>query len=365
MKKIFTLLSLVLITLTLSAQAPQKLSYQFVVRNASGALVSSAPVGVRVAILQGSPTGIVVYHELFNPNPVTNANGLVSIEIGTGLPITGTFSSINWAGGPYYLKTETDPTGGTSYTVVGTSQLISVPYALYSGAAESIPNNSVTSAKIVDGTITAADLGTGSVTSAKIADGTIVTTDLADANVTSVKIADGTIASADVANSSITSAKIADGTITDADVNATANINISKILGAAGIEFNYPSDYKVWNAGQIQMQTMATITMDVPSSGYVLLIHSGYITFSSFQRVMEVGVGTNSTGMINNAGRVGTLDGTSTNRYIESYSVSHVASVTAGPRTFYALACGESSFSTGVTVVTTTAFVGVFIPKKY
>ncbi|MBS1232157.1 MAG: hypothetical protein H6R35_995, partial [Bacteroidetes bacterium] len=180
MKKIFTPLLLIYATFCLSAQTPQKISYQFVVRNAGGTLVANSPVGVRIAILQGSASGTVVYHELFNPNPLTNANGLVSIEIGTGLPIIGTFSSIKWAEGPFYLKTETDPAGGTSYTVVGTSELISVPYALYSETAESIPNNIVTSAKITDGTIAAVDLGTGSVTSAKIADGTIASADLAD-----------------------------------------------------------------------------------------------------------------------------------------------------------------------------------------
>ena len=356
MKKLFILLVLVFMAITIIAQAPQKMSYQFVVRNVGGALVANSPVGVRIAILQGSSTGTVVYQELFNPNPQTNANGLVSIEIGTGLPITGTFSAINWAGGPYFLKTETDPAGGTSYTVVGTSQLISVPYALYSKTTESIPDNSVTSAKIVDGAISAADLADASITTAKILDGTIVTADLANSTVTSAKIGDG----------NVTSAKIADGTITNADVNAAANINISKILGASGVEFSYPSDteYKTWGAGQYQMQTLATITMTIPTDGYVLLIHTGYTEFFSLQRVMEVGVGTNSSTMLNQL-RVGTLDGSSTNRYIEDYSVAHVVSVAPGSYTFYALAVGESVFSTGTVVVAPKAFIGVFIPKRY
>jgi hypothetical protein len=55
----------------------------------------------------------------------------VTVEIGTGVPITGTFSNINWANGPYYLKTETDPTGETNYTITGNSQLLSVPYVIY------------------------------------------------------------------------------------------------------------------------------------------------------------------------------------------------------------------------------------------
>lgn len=228
MKKFFTLMVLVLMTITIIAQAPQKMSYQFVVRNASGVLVAGSPVGVRVAILQGSPTGTIIYHELFNPNPITNANGLVSIEIGTGLAIIGTFSSINWAGGPYYIKTETDPAGGTNYSVIGTSQLLSVPYALYSKSSESIADNSVTSAKIVDGTIVTADLANSSVTSAKIADGNVGNADLFDGGVTSAKIADGTIATVDLADGSVTTAKIFDGTIVTADL-ANSTVTSAKI----------------------------------------------------------------------------------------------------------------------------------------
>jgi hypothetical protein len=106
------------------------MSYQAVIRNASNALVTSTPVGMRISVLQGSPTGTAVYVETQTPS--TNANGLVSLEIGTGTIITGTFAGINWATGPYFIKTETDPTGGTAYTIVGTNELMSVPYALFS-----------------------------------------------------------------------------------------------------------------------------------------------------------------------------------------------------------------------------------------
>jgi hypothetical protein len=135
MKKLFTLLMVISITLSVFAQAPQKLSYQCVVRNASGVLVTNQSVGIKISILEGTPTGTVVYSETYSPNPQTNANGLVTIEIGGGFPITGTFSSLNWGSGVYFLKTETDPTGGTSYTIIGTSQLLSVPYALHAKTA--------------------------------------------------------------------------------------------------------------------------------------------------------------------------------------------------------------------------------------
>jgi hypothetical protein len=110
-------------------QAPEKMSYQAVVRDASNALVTTQSVGMQISILQGGATGTFVYVE--TQTPTTNTNGLISIEIGTGTLISGDFTTIDWTNDTYFIKTETDPTGGTTYTITGTSQLMSVPYALY------------------------------------------------------------------------------------------------------------------------------------------------------------------------------------------------------------------------------------------
>ena len=133
MKKLTTFLTLLLCAVTLLAQSPEKFTYQAVVRNASNALVVSAPVGVRVSILHGSATGNPVYVE--TQTATTNANGLLTLEIGGGSVQQGTFADIDWANGPYFLKTETDPAGGTNYSVASTQQMLSVPYALYSKEA--------------------------------------------------------------------------------------------------------------------------------------------------------------------------------------------------------------------------------------
>ena len=139
MKRLYTILFVaVCIGINAFPQVPEKMSYQAVVRNSSNQLVISQAIGMKISILQGTSTGTIIYQETYNPTPQTNANGLVSIEIGGGIPITGTFSAINWANGPYFLKTETDPAGGTSYTITGTSQLLSVPYALYAKTAENV-----------------------------------------------------------------------------------------------------------------------------------------------------------------------------------------------------------------------------------
>ncbi len=130
MKKLYTILTAIILTATLWAQSPETISYQAVIRNSSDALVTNTQIGMEINIRQGTPTGTVVYSE--TQTPATNANGLVSIEIGGGEG----FSTIDWSAGPYYIETKTAVTPPlTSYTIMGTSQLLSVPYALHAKTA--------------------------------------------------------------------------------------------------------------------------------------------------------------------------------------------------------------------------------------
>jgi uncharacterized protein (TIGR02145 family) len=133
MKNLFTLLLINLVVLTTFAQAPQKFSYQSVIRNAGNQLVANQSVGIKISILQGSATGSAAYAETHSP--LTNANGLATLEIGGGTVLSGNFANINWANGPYFVKTETDLNGGSNYTITSTTQLLSVPYALYAANA--------------------------------------------------------------------------------------------------------------------------------------------------------------------------------------------------------------------------------------
>ncbi len=125
----FSLLLASLLTLGLSAQAPPLMSYQAVVRDGSNTLVANAPVGMRISIRQGTATGTAVYVETHDPT--TNANGLATLQVGAGAVVSGSVAAIDWAVGPYFLQAETDPAGGTNYSISGTQQLLSVPYALY------------------------------------------------------------------------------------------------------------------------------------------------------------------------------------------------------------------------------------------
>lgn len=125
-----TILTGMLLTGQVIAQSPEKINYQSVVRNSSGAVLANQNVGIRFQIIQSSEFGAAVYVETHTGT--TNAFGLINLKIGEGNVLLGSFPGIDWDNGPYFLKIEIDPSGGTSYiTTISTTQLLSVPYALH------------------------------------------------------------------------------------------------------------------------------------------------------------------------------------------------------------------------------------------
>jgi len=118
------------------AQAPNLISYQTIIRNSNNELVSNVPVGVRISILSGSAADVLWYQE--EHKVTTNLNGLAYFNIGSGTILFGTMSGIDWSKGPFYIKSETDPTGGKNYTLVVVSRLLSVPYSIYAKTAEKL-----------------------------------------------------------------------------------------------------------------------------------------------------------------------------------------------------------------------------------
>ena len=145
MKKLFIVLFSILLTVSIFAQVPQQMTYQAVVRNSASKLVVNHAIGVKISILKTSASGEAVFTEIYNPNPETNANGLLTLSIGSGIATKGDFSTIDWSADKYFIKTELDPTGGTAYSIVGTSQLLSVPYALHSKTADNLKGGIVES----------------------------------------------------------------------------------------------------------------------------------------------------------------------------------------------------------------------------
>jgi len=125
----------------LQAQAPSLFSYQAVIRDGSGALVSNSSIGLELKIRHGSSTGTVVYSETQKQN--SNANGLVTAQIGAGNVVSGNINTIDWSKGPYFLENNTDPAGGSNHTIKGTTQLLSVPYALYAAKSGNVTATNV------------------------------------------------------------------------------------------------------------------------------------------------------------------------------------------------------------------------------
>lgn len=135
MKRLLFIWVLIAVACTLWAQAPQGMKYQAVARDASGNVLANTMVSFRMTILIGSATGTAVYRET-HTGKSTNGFGLVDLVVGQGTPVTGSFSSVDWSSGSFFLKVEMDPAGGSAYQEMGTSPLMSVPYALYAQKVE-------------------------------------------------------------------------------------------------------------------------------------------------------------------------------------------------------------------------------------
>lgn len=134
MKKLIIILFSLINTLAVLAQAPEKFSYQAIIRDNTKQLVKNQTIGMRLGIYRDSINGTKVYEE--TQTPKTNDNGLVTLQVGTGTVVAGNFSNIDWSNGPYFLKREIDLNGGTTYNITGETELLSVPYALYSKKSE-------------------------------------------------------------------------------------------------------------------------------------------------------------------------------------------------------------------------------------
>ncbi|MBU1717678.1 MAG: hypothetical protein KKA07_01265, partial [Bacteroidetes bacterium] len=132
-KQVILLAGLLFAALMAVAQAPQTFKYQAAARNTQGDIMANKLVSFRISILSDSPIGNAVYVETHNT--ATNEYGLVTLVIGSGTPVSGSMTTIDWGSAEYFLKTEIDLTGGSSYDFVGTSQLLSVPYAFYAETA--------------------------------------------------------------------------------------------------------------------------------------------------------------------------------------------------------------------------------------
>ncbi|MBL7894048.1 MAG: hypothetical protein JNK50_02055 [Bacteroidia bacterium] len=135
----YILITFVFISFLVKSQAPQSINYQAIARDAGGNIVTTS-IGIKFQIYQGSVGGTLVYEETNTATP--SSAGIFNIGIGLGVPVVGNFSTIAWGSGPYFLQVNIDPAGGTSYSTVGSAQLVSVPYALFAEKAGNATNYS-------------------------------------------------------------------------------------------------------------------------------------------------------------------------------------------------------------------------------
>lgn len=129
MKQIIITILAVFITTSIFAQAPQAFSYQGVARDLSGNPIANQNIGLQIAVLQGSATGMEIYKETHST--FTNDLGLFSLQIGNGTIVSGSFEIIDWGSDIHFLQIEMDDTGDNNYQLIGASELLSVPYSLY------------------------------------------------------------------------------------------------------------------------------------------------------------------------------------------------------------------------------------------
>jgi hypothetical protein len=139
-KALFFVCSIFIITGYGFSQVPGAFNYQAVVRNSSGELVAGQSVSFKISILENSESGTLVYAE--SHATTTNDFGLANFMIGEGTVLNGVFSPGGWGAAPHFIKVEFDPAGGSSYELMGTSQLVAVPYAFHAQtAAELVGGN--------------------------------------------------------------------------------------------------------------------------------------------------------------------------------------------------------------------------------
>jgi hypothetical protein len=238
MKKIYTIILALALFLNVNAQTPQGFNYQGVARSVAGLELVNQAIGIQISVLDGSPIGTVVYTETHALT--TDANGLFTLTIGGGTATAGTFAGINWAvGGGKWLQVSMDAAGGTAYQLLGSSQLLSVPYALFAG---NVVNNGGKQTLVLSDDVT--DAQAAAIIAAEVGPNTQEIKILGTTNLTTVNLSMITTAiNIEIANNTILASVDlsglvkCDGYITVSESPLLTNLNLAALskITSAGI----------------------------------------------------------------------------------------------------------------------------------
>ncbi|MBN2610405.1 MAG: hypothetical protein JXB00_02515 [Bacteroidales bacterium] len=217
-----------------SAQLPAKISYQAVIRDNNNNLVALQAIGMQISILQDSVNGTAIYTETHNVT--TNTNGLVSIEIGNGTT-SGNFSAIDWADGPFFIRTAADLSGGANYNITGTSQILGVPFAFFtetSNTARSIikilsGELGITSGQLAASGISAREMVASGIDIKTMFDGGINVTELLGTGITVAVLVNADLPVDSLTGAGITTRQLLDAG-EDIDEMLAAGITLSELL---------------------------------------------------------------------------------------------------------------------------------------
>lgn len=273
--------------LTLLGQTPTTFQYQAVLRNADGTINADANVNIMLELHQGTEAGTVVYDETHSVT--TSEFGMVNLEMGSITPAT--FATIDWAAGPYFVEVSVN---GLS---MGTSELLTVPYALYAvngvpgpqgdqgiqgiqgiqgepGLPGVIGANSVGSSHVIDNSLTVDDLDAGSVGSSEVVDNSLTADDLAPSSVGADEIATNAVGTAEIADGSIQAADIATNAVAAAEIAAGA-VGTSEVadnsLTAADLATNSVGTAEIATGavGSIEIATGTILNVDINANAEI------------------------------------------------------------------------------------------------
>jgi len=271
MKILFTLLTTLGMLANAYAQVPQQINYQGVARNAVGNVLSNKTIGIKLSIRDINANGTIVYSETRTIR--TNNFGLFTIAIGStgSSTTTGNINLINWSTGEKFLQVQIDPNGGWDYIDMGTTKLLTVPFAFYAGSAKpagaagGVLSGNYPNPSIADGAITQAMLSPGiTITAGGNAGGDLKGSYpnpvVANNVITSIKLADQSVTTSKLANGAVTSVKLAPGVI-------PASLPPNGIAGG-DLKGSYPGP----TVNRIQGISISTTA---PSNGQVLKFNGG------------------------------------------------------------------------------------------